>query len=535
MMDTLVNYFTSAASSPTLWVLVASLVVYFYTKYVSTINYWSSRGVAGPKPKFASGNFHEFLSAPFRDVFLKWTKEYGRFFGIWDANRPIIVTTDPELIKEVFIKNGHIFTDRRPMSGDRLNRMHLFAKRGDDWKSDRRIMSPSFTSGKMKAMFSLMFECYKKLEEELNRVSEANKEVDSKILFSKLTSTVIARCAFATVIDPYTDENDPLLKNLHGLFKVNKFRMIMLRFLPAWVKNIIGASTNPEASNYVRQVCRVIVKQRKDNVNSGNQDFSDLIQLLIDAGKEMIKDDTTPDHESHHGMENDPDAVKSMDTVINNNSSGKKTLSDDEIIANVVLFFLAGFETTSTLLHYASFVLTTQPQVQEKLYQELKAAYDKNNGHFDYETLTSHPYLDSFICETLRVYPPANAIERMLRDDYKLSNGFQLNKNDLVFVPLYTLHHDPEFYEKPEKFDIERFLPENRGKIAPCTYLPFGTGPRNCIGMRFALLEAKMALANMMMKFKFVATSKTTSELDFKPMAVVLTTKEPILIKVEKR
>ena len=369
----------------------------------------------------------------------------------------------------------------------------------------------------------------------MDRVAQSDKEVDAKILFSKLTSTVIARCAFATVIDPYTNENDPLLKNLHGLFEINKFRMILQRFLPPWIKNTFGFSATPDASKYVRQVCREIVKRRKENIASGSENYSDLIQLLIDAGNEMIQDNSTPDHEAHHGMEDDADAVKSIDSTIKSSTNGKKTLTDEEIIANVVLFFIAGFETTSTLLNFASFVLTTKQDVQEKLYHALKTVYDQKGGQFDYETLASHAYLDSFICETLRMYSPANQVERVAGEDYKLSNGFLLKKGELVSVPLYVLHHDPEFYEEPDKFDMERFLPENRGKIAPCTYLPFGTGPRNCIGMRFSLMEAKMALANLMMKYKFVSTPATTSRLEFKPLGVVLTPKEPIMIKVERR
>ena len=535
-MDTLPSNLTWVLVNPTFWCLTISIAVYAYIKYITTINYWPSRGVSGPKPKFGSGNFHSFVNTPFNEVHTQWSKEYGRFFGIMEARRPVLITTDPDVIKEVFIKNGHIFIDRRPASGEKLTRIHLFFKRGDDWKADRRIMSPSFTSGKMKAMFALMFDCYKKMDEELQRVVKADKEVDAKILFGKLTSTVIARCAFATVIDPYIDENDPLLKHLHGLFKIGKFRMVLFQFLPGWIKNVFQLSPTPEANRYLKQVCMAIVKQRRENGNSGPQNYSDLVQLLLDAGHEVTEEVTAvPDHESHHGMENDPDAVKSMDAVINNSSNTKKTLTEDEIIANVILFFIAGFETTSTLLNFASFVLTTQPDIQERLYQELKATFDEKGGHFDYETLASHATLDSFICETLRFYPPILQIERMARDEYRLSNGFLVKKNDLIVAPLYPLQHDPEFYEEPEKFDMDRFLPQNRGKIIPCTYLPFGTGPRNCIGMRFALMEAKMALANMMIKYKFVSTSKTTRELKFKPMSIILTNQEPIMVKVERR
>ena len=535
-MDTASYSLTSLILSPTLFVVVLTILFGWYIHYARKYNHWSSMGVPGPKPKFLSGNLYEFFALESNKLYAKWTKEYGKLVGIYEGSKPILLTTDPDLIKEVFIKNGHIFIDRRGGAGDRYNRLNLANKKGDDWKADRRIMSPTFTSGKMKAMFALMLECYKKLEDELARVERRGDEADAKILFSKLTSTVIARCAFATVIDPYTEENDPLLKSLHGMFDVAKMRLILTRLLPDWFKNMVEFQGNPEASSYVQRVCKEIVRKRKESAKNGHGEYNDFIQLLINAGHELTGTaPSEPDHESHHGMEDDPDAVKAINSTINNNSSGKKTLTEDEIIANVIIFFLAGFETTSTLLSFASFVLTNKPDVQEKLYRELKATFDEKNGQFDYETLSSHPYLDSFICETLRLYSPANRIERVANQEYKLSNGISVKKGHTIGVPLDTLQRDPEYFDEPEKFDLERFLPQNRGKIIPYTYLPFGTGPRNCIGMRFALLEAKMALANSMMKYKFVSTGKTTRQLKYKPLNPILTPEGPIMIKLEKR
>ena len=539
-MEKLFSHVTTINLTVAVVSTAVALIVAWYIKFTRSTNYWSSIGVTGPAPKFPSGNFHEFINSSYRNVTLKWCSQFGRVFGVYDGTKPVLITTEPELIKEILIKNGHIFTDRRQFietSADKHTRLNIINKQGDDWKADRRIMSPTFTSGKMKAMFNLMVECYKKLDDELDRLVRRGKEVDAKILFSKLTSTVIARCAFATVIDPYTDENDPLLKSLHGLFQVNKFKMIILRFLPVWLKNLLRLTVNPPAYEYVKRVCKEIVRKRIESGTSGQRDYNDLIQLLIDAGRQVTPSNppSEPDHESHHGMEDDPDAVKAINSTLNNHSSGKKTLTEDEIIANVIIFFVAGFETTSSFLSFASFVLTTEPDVQEKLYRELKVTFDEKSGFFDYETLSSHAYLDSFISETLRLYSPANQVQRLARKNCKLNNGISLKLGHSVIVPVHALHLDPEYFEEPDKFHLERFLPQNRSKVIPYTYLPFGTGPRNCIGMRFALLEAKMTLANLMMKYKFVSSVNTTRQLKFQPMAIVTSNDGPIIVKVERR
>ena len=94
---------------------------------------------------------------------------------------------------------------------------------------------------------------------------------------------------------------------------------------------------------------------------------------------------------------------------------------------------------------------------------------------------------------------------------------------------MYAIHHSDEFYEEPEKFTPERFLPENRHKLVPYTYLPFGAGPRNCIGMRFALLEAKMALAAILLKFKFLPSNRTPVRPDYSKAQILLTAKDIFL------
>ncbi len=86
----------------------------------------------------------------------------------------------------------------------------------------------------------------------------------------------------------------------------------------------------------------------------------------------------------------------------------------------------------------------------------------------------------------------------------------------VILIPIHGIHHNPEFYPNPHRFEPERFLPENRDKLIPYTYLPFGAGPRNCVGMRFALLEAKTIIANIIMKYKFVRTENTKIPLQFR-------------------
>ena len=158
-----------------------------------------------------------------------------------------------------------------------------------------------------------------------------------------------------------------------------------------------------------------------------------------------------------------------------------------------------------------------------------------DDGEIDYDVLSKLPYLDAVISETLRKYPPVQRLERTSTQSYQIPNtSIVINKGDVVYVPVYAIHHDEEYYPDPEKFIPERFLPENRHKIKPFTYLPFGSGPRNCIGMRFGLLEAKLALAKIITKYKFVKSANTQVPLEFLPFRGILTPKS-IIVGIQHR
>ena len=104
-----------------------------------------------------------------------------------------------------------------------------------------------------------------------------------------------------------------------------------------------------------------------------------------------------------------------------------------------------------------------------------------------------------------------------------------------VQINFEAIHHNPQNYPNPQRFDPERFMPENRHKLIPYTFLPFGIGPRNCVGMRFALMEAKTAIAHIITKFKFVRTANTEVPLQYKKFAIFLMPKNDIKVGVEIR
>jgi len=237
-------------------------------------------------------------------------------------------------------------------------------------------------------------------------------------------------------------------------------------------------------------------------------------------------------------------ATSGNEKVDNNEKTvtGKaKFLSQDEIIAQSIIFFIAGFETTASAITCCLFELANHPEVQEKLFNEISSKLDGVDcSDLDkyYETICENKYLDCCIKETLRKYPPAPRLERRLdADDYSLG-GVKLERDTLVEISVIAVHYDEKNYANPTKFDPDRFMPENKANINPYAYLPFGTGPRNCgkfsivalfiiisltvisfqsppVGMRFAYQEAKICLASLVQKFVFEKCSTTPKKIHF--------------------
>lgn len=203
-------------------------------------------------------------------------------------------------------------------------------------------------------------------------------------------------------------------------------------------------------------------------------------------------------------------------------------LSIDDIIAQAFIFFLAGFDTASTLMCFVAHELAINPEIQEKLWEEVDSVTKNGDSDISYETVSKMKYMDTVINETLRKYPPAPVTDRLCVKSYTLpkptpeSREYIAEPDTAIWIPIYGLHHDPKFFPDPDKFDPERFNDENQDKINPYVYLPFGVGPRKCIANRFALMETKILLVNILQNFVLERSEKTIDPIQFEKILTLL-------------
>lgn len=458
---------------------------------------------------------------------------YIRVYQGSDNTKPVLEVGDPELIKLILVKDFNVFHNRRSDRKIKHNiiNKNLFDAEDEFWRKIRTIVTPTFTSGKMKKMYSLIDDCAKYAIDNLESHVVSKKEAKIKDVFSCLTMDVIAKCAFGTDTNANQDKYNPFVVNGIELFNVKIYRVILITLCPRFILKLLNIKSffNEKNNEFFLNVARHIIRKRRAN----NERRNDFLQLLMDAqSSDKIEEDKN-DSELHH-VNQDEEGIKAEKQTWNYEIDKDQRLTEDEICAQAWVFFIAGYETTATTLSFCCYELALNQEIQNKLYQELKLAIEKN-GDIDYDTLSKLPYLDAVISETLRKYPPVQRLERTATQTYQVPNTkVTINKGNIVYIPVYAIHHDEEYYPSPETFKPERFLPENRHLIKPYTYLPFGCGPRNCVGMRFGLLEAKLALTKIIPKYKFVKTSNTKVPLEFLPNRLLLASKS-IIVGVERR
>ncbi|CAG2176887.1 unnamed protein product, partial [Oppiella nova] len=221
------------------------------------------------------------------------------------------------------------------------------------------------------------------------------------------------------------------------------------------------------------------------------------------------KSDKELGYESH----SDVDADESTESL----SKKDGQLTPDELTAQGIAFFIAGYDTTSAALTHAIYYLSQHKLHQQKLYEELKTC-----DEFTYEKLGHLKYLNAIISETLRLAPSLTRVQREALQDYKLGNtGITVPKGTSIEILPYALHRDPKYWPNPNDFIPDRFLEPTHH---PYAYLPFGAGPRVCIGQRFALQEMRMCLAKLIHAYDFTLAQK--SNLDYYNGSVLMSPKK---------
>ncbi|EAT41565.2 AAEL006795-PA [Aedes aegypti] len=504
----------------TFWGVMAAAAIgigLIYRYMTRNYFYFADKPIPFLEPVFAIGNLGPLLMKK-RDIFEHFRWLYNRFpnriFGMFSMSDPVFMIRDPAMLKRIAVKDFDHFADHSGLGGDtELDNPHmlvlntLVALRGNKWRDMRATLSPAFTGSKMRQMFALIAECGQRMVEFYKGAEEGSRiEVEAKEMFSRFTNDVIATTAFGIEVDSFRQPENEIFSLGKAVMQpsglLNTLKGIGYVLFPKLMVKMNVDFLSKKDDQFFRGTIQETMRIRQEK----SIFRPDMIELLIQAKKGNLK------HSAD--KQSEVEAFSAAEESQVGRRSHDRTWTDDELIAQALIFFSAGFETVSTTLSFVAYELARNDDVQSRLYEEILETNRSLDGKIlSYEALQAMPYMDMVVSETMRLWPIGTIVDRLCVKDYVYDDGqgcrFTIEKGRSVMGSVIGMHHDPKYYPQPEKFDPERFSAENRRNINPDTYLPFGIGPRNCIGSRFALMEMKAVVYYLLLNFSFDVTEKT--------------------------
>lgn len=425
--------------------LTALLAIFHYAS--KGRKYWHFKKVPYREPCPIFGNFGATLTmrlsyAKTLQYFYNSFK-HEKYVGIFQARRPTLMVLDLDIIKNIFSKDFSAFSDRISVSTDTQREpllRNLANMSGAEWKAMRHIVTPTFSSAKMKAMFPLIAECALTLRETMMK---SLGDVDVPEIMCRYTTDVIGSCAFGVDPGSMKDPNSPFLKMSKRMFKIDRAticKRYLRTFSPRIFKWLNLRSYSPDVEAFFTSTISQVLEVRR-NTGAERHDF---LQLMLNVQK----------------------------------TETEFAMTDALITSNSFIFMLAGLESTSTNMSFCLYELAKKKELQDLVRAEILECIDQHGG-LNYDAVCSMKLTSQACMETLRLHPPTPITTRLCTAPCVLpGTDLKLKPKDPVLLPLQCIQRDPRYFSDPEKFDPDRF----KDGAHPPGFLAFGEGPRSCPG-----------------------------------------------------
>ncbi|CAB3241793.1 unnamed protein product [Arctia plantaginis] len=503
-------------------ILIFFILFLLYMEGTKNFKYWDKKGIPYCRPiPFFGNSFRKYLGkiSPTDQM----TEIYRNFpeakcVGCFESVHPALVLRDPQLIKHVLVADFlHFYPKGINMHQTEPLLNNIFSADGDLWKVLRQKLTVGFTTSKLKAMYPVLQQQADRLEKIVYEATAKCEEVDVRDLMARFTTDAIVACGFGVDENSLNDESSIFRKLGKRIFDIK------LRDQLVFASKFIATDTfkhfrifAPEIEDYITNIVKSIIKAR-DYKPIGRRDFIDLLLEL--RNKQTL--------------------IGGSLTKLDENGLPEKCeigFDDSLLIAQAFILFAAGYETSAATLSFTMNQLAYNPEVQKKCQVEIDSVL-KEHGEISYEAVMKMKYLEMVFKEGLRMYPPIGFFVRQCAKKYTFpETNLTIDKGISVFIPVQAIQNDEKHFEEPHQFIPERFDPNNMNNIKKYTYLPFGDGPRICLGMRLGILESLLALATILRKYTIVPSVNSRRNLITDPtIALVQNIKGGIPLKFVPR
>lgn len=468
-------------------ILVALVILYFFL--TKNFKYWQKRGIPcadGVLP--GVGHFGEVaaMTGTFSECCRKLynANRDHSMVGIYSFMSPTLMVLEPQLVKAVLQTNFSNFHENGLKVDPELDPLlsnNPFFTYGEKWVTARKRLTYAFSSMRLKILLETVKQVCEKFEGYLNKkLSKTGKaEMELKDLFSRFTAQVVSGAGFG--VDGMCFDEEKEKESFYAMGKSfldpntwNNIIFTLVFFMPSLAKTLNARFLPQKVDQFFRTIIADVMEQRRKEETPRN----DFLQLMVDLER----------------------------------TEGDK-FDLESLTSQAMSFFIDGYETSSIVLSFIGFNLSAHPKVQEKLREEVISVLDKYDGVITYDALKEMTYMDQVMSESQRVIPTIGFLEKVCTEETELkgSDGLvcRVPRGMHILIPVAGLQEDPRYWENPKEYDPERFGPERKQSIERFTFLPFGEGPRICVGMRMAQLQIKACLATFLRKYSLELSPKT--------------------------
>lgn len=513
-------------------ILAIGWLVYLDHKWHSL---WKKQGVPGPRPWPITGTNIYYLIWSKLELDLAWHKRYGSVYGLYQGYEPILRVNNPELASHIMIKDFNNFNAKNTFGTySKAIQSWVFFETGSLWHLKRLMITPMFSSSKLENFSETISECILEFQSKIGLAvgTGANDDdLNDKVIrqqinvnrdsFLCLALDILCRTLHSAKLNTYHGTESEFHKRTFafGTFDIGYWIIWML--IPKKICKFFELDqVRPSKFEYVVNLGLSFIHQRRREGKSK----PDIVQAMIEARiPEVYENIYTPDDDQVSYFNGQ--LTHTQTEEINRQHKDKiestikekfRCFTDLECANQMAFLFIAGFDTTSASLSFIFTELARRPNEQEEVYQQI-ASQNREfpNAPIKYKDLAELTKLDAFISEVLRLLPPVTDIPRRVTADQgvtvTLPDGRSIylpNETNISINP-YLVHRDDGYWRKPSEFDMSRFYKENKDDIKSGSYLPFGIGPRNCAGFRFAIVTLKQTVSNILAHYKVEPATPT--------------------------
>ncbi|GJM34939.1 MAG: cytochrome P450 [Saprospiraceae bacterium] len=395
-------------------------------------------------------------------VLEEYLEDYGESFIMYmGGSQRSIITTNPDFAQYVLQKN-HRNYKKSSIQTEHLGQFigqGLLTSNGAYWLQQRRLIQPGFHRNRLAGLVNLIQEVIDEYLEDFDVIVKAGKPIDIYPSMMRLTFRIVVRALFSASLKEADLERLSVI-----ISEIQEFviRIIRQPFLRPIFRLQGQYRKHIRLMHEANEIILSIIRERR----ASGKEQDDLLQMLLDARYE--------------------DTGKGM--------------TDQQLIEEATILTVAGHETTANAMSWTWYLMSQHPEAVKKMRAEQNQILQ--NGPLAFENLRQLTYTTQVIEESMRIYPPAWITDReaIEADEFE---GIPIPKGTVVVPYIYGLHHSSQLWDQPATFRPERFAPEANKQHHSFRYLPFGAGPRMCIGNNFAIMEMQLILSSMLQRYDF--------------------------------